>query len=643
MGTNTLNSVSSGAITAAMFNQFFTAMGGDLVPRQVVGSAAAPVDEVSSLGSASYKWLDAHIKNLYIDGALFDPDALGSDTSNAIVSGAVRTTSDQPDFIRASGSGANATLLATTTNLQITANASSVTITSDIALSSITLAPSTNNTCLVNDATLTDQDSSKYTGEEYETPLTISTAGTEITDRIGQYACFKTPDGEYFIGYIDSATQISRCFRGFFFDSSGSPIERGTLADGDTLTIMSLGWVFVDNNGTTVDITYKNPIYSFVEPSSPDTDDYWFDLANRLWNRYDGAVFQEVDRIPVGLVVSDATNCVASRSFDFTKSYNALNEVSTIFLSVTQAITERPKSSISVYANRINFETTPLIFDITTDLETGLTEATSTQYWLYITQDGEPVISDQKYYNRLADLQGFYHPYNTWRCVGVIYNGSGSDIESVGSVENLSPVDIQYFTSSGTWTQPTGTKLVEVIVVGGGGSGGGAGSSANNGANGGTSSFGSHCSASGGTKAGTALSGGGAGTVTVGGAGGIGSGGDLNIRGGGGSAGSLTAATSQVAGGAGGNSFIGGGGAGGNDANGSSGTHGGGGGGGSTDSTSQYAAGGGGGAGGTAIKTITSGLGVTETVTVGSGGAADNQTSDGAAGAAGIVIVKSYR
>lgn len=132
----------------------------------------------------------------------------------------------------------------------------------------------------------------------------------------------------------------------------------------------------------------------------------------------------------------------------------------------------------------------------------------------------------------------------------------------------------KYFTTSGTYTKPAGLKFVVVEVVGGGGSGGGvqatgvsgfaegaggggggysqkrilasalgstetvtvgaggvAAAAAGSGQTGGTSSFGSHCSATGGQ--GGAL---GAGTTTsatsAGGIGGDASGGDLNVSGG---------------------------------------------------------------------------------------------------------------
>jgi hypothetical protein len=139
-------------------------------------------------------------------------------------------------------------------------------------------------------------------------------------------------------------------------------------------------------------------------------------------------------------------------------------------------------------------------------------------------------------------------------------NGSGAlSFSTVSSSVDGTFQDIEVFTSSGTYTKPSGLKRVVVYVVGGGGAGrsggggGGAGggtaievieassigstetvtigaggtdNTSNPAGSGGTSSFGSHCSATGG----------GGGALTAGGGhypgdGGAGSGGDLNITG----------------------------------------------------------------------------------------------------------------
>lgn len=138
---------------------------------------------------------------------------------------------------------------------------------------------------------------------------------------------------------------------------------------------------------------------------------------------------------------------------------------------------------------------------------------------------------------------------------------------------------IQTFTASGTWTRPAGCRAAHIKLVGGGGSGGnstsggtGAGgggysekfitsglgatetitvglggtaaTNGNNGNTGGTTSFGAHCSASGGTGGKTSNA------IGVG-IGGTGSGGDINIQG---SSGTVSITTSQ--GGNGGGSML---------------------------------------------------------------------------------------
>lgn len=164
-------------------------------------------------------------------------------------------------------------------------------------------------------------------------------------------------------------------------------------------------------------------------------------------------------------------------------------------------------------------------------------------------------------------------------------------------------LNMQVFTSSGTFTVPDGVTKIKATVVGGGGNGGNGIASSNAGAGGGgagtaigiytvtpgsavsitvgsatqASSFGSFCSAAGGSSA----------SGLTPGSGGVGSGGNLNLRGSG-----ANSSVTTGFGGCGGNSSIGGGGNGGVSSGSAQagGSYGGGGGGGS--GTSGFTAGG---------------------------------------------------
>ena len=179
------------------------------------------------------------------------------------------------------------------------------------------------------------------------------------------------------------------------------------------------------------------------------------------------------------------------------------------------------------------------------------------------------------------------------------YGTSGQVLKTQGSGAN--PVwgdaggglqSIQTFTSSGTYTKPSGINKVKVIVTGAGGgggggssnynggtgggaggtaielidvsslsstvavtvgTGGGGGSSNATGGTGGTSSFGAYCSATGGN-------GGGGADQAIYGTGGTGSSGNLNITGGDGDTGGGGQNSDDTSGGDGGSSFWGGGG-----------------------------------------------------------------------------------
>jgi hypothetical protein len=492
MGTNTLNDkAASDTIDQTWRNEINTALKLDHVPRN---SSGAPLTEAGSLGTASYQWLNTYTKDLTIDGQAIDFSSLFT-TNNRIKSCASRTYSSLPDIIRADGSAATCTVLATATDLVAVIDGVVTTSTADIEETGLTTAPSSNNTAFTDDGNLTGGSFGYYVGEN--NTLTIKNAGSEVTALVGQWVAFSYNGGASIIcGYLKSSTELINVKNGFFFDDSGDPIYRVVLSDNQSLTLLKVGWVFLNSGGTTVSVTYKTPTFSGTEPASPATDDYWYNRGTDKWNRYSGSAWEEVARIPIGIVVMDSSNCIASRSFDLHKNFDSYNSIRCNTYSNTQAI-GRVGGAISVYGTPINYNVQAPIWDITTDLENGQTESSSTPYFLYVSDDGKHYMSETKYLRR-PDLRGMYHPFESWRCVGVVVNNGSSNLENANSRQDRgwewAVGDTQVIADGKDFTV-LNAKVVKYIAVGGGGGGRG---SSGDGGDGGVTYFGSYATAGGG-------------------------------------------------------------------------------------------------------------------------------------------------
>lgn len=171
-----------------------------------VGSEVLPVsitDEVKELryqlnaiigGSFWYSGVPASLTTLNNS-----VNSLNPSPNNRIVSGRV-TGFNQPDYLVPAGSSASVSLKATTTNLSTYINGAPVVFLADLTLAGLTVAPSTQNTCLVNDSTLAGTQSTKTQGERASV-IQIDTIGTNISGKNGQYAAFKK-GSEVFIGQV---------------------------------------------------------------------------------------------------------------------------------------------------------------------------------------------------------------------------------------------------------------------------------------------------------------------------------------------------------------------------------------------------------------------------------------------------------
>lgn len=464
MGSNTLNARSAGqTILDTFFNDFNTALGGDFIGRNSSGVPSSG----QNLGTTSVPWGAINAQSLILNGTAVDASKIVSPV-NRIISGAKRSSSNQPAFITPNGAAPSFIVTGSIVSLVYDVNGTAYTISTDITKGSLTPAPSSSNTCVINDAAATGQSDTRLWGEpEHRKVLTVSSMGSNISGKVGKFCAFKIGT-EYFIGLVDSSTQISHCRRGYFYDSSINPVNRSTFSNGATITLMNLGWVFADIDQATIDVSFNPPVWSNVAPSSPATGDYWYDFSNKEWKRYDGATFQIINRVLIGNVVLDSANCVAARCIDFYAAYSSDNTISLDVSTTEIAIMSKPNSKVNVAGNIYDFAEFLQGWNITTDLAGthdmySATEQASTVYYFYLKDDGRAVISDISPYFR-NDLLGRYHPHNPWRCVGIAYNDGSSNITKASGFVNPGQNRVNVDTPTGYGSVGTSARIYSNVV-----------------------------------------------------------------------------------------------------------------------------------------------------------------------------------
>jgi len=317
-----------------------------------------------------------------------------------------------------------------------------------ILIDGLVKAPSTNNTCLVDDTNAAGGNETKILGE-FGTVINVDNMGSSITSLVGKVAAFKIVSAgltEYFTAYVQSSTQLRQAVRGGFFDSSANPKPRIVFSNNDTITLLKLTWIFLTSSKTIL-VTYNEPVYAATTPDSPATGDFWFDLTNQVWKRFDGASYTEVAVALVGVSLQDATNCVAARTFSRFANQSDVNTVDLEWISNTGVRMKQYGSQLSVFGSLNRFETSRLEWNMAAHLDTGLTEAANTIYYLYMKETGAPVISDQAPHDQRGDLRGFYHPFETWRYVGKITNDGSSNLTAASLVVASRTKETKFFSN----------------------------------------------------------------------------------------------------------------------------------------------------------------------------------------------------
>jgi|GEM_PF-5717520 len=416
MGSNNLAARSDGqTVQSDDVNQYRNALMGDSVPRNASGS---PEASQGSLGTISLPWNNLYLTGTVIqNGNVLDFSSLGGE-SHQIVSGTA-LASGYPNFLTFVSSTTTGRILGAATNLVLVVNNTSVTVTSNIDVTSLTLGPSASNTCLVNDATLTGQESSRLLGEDGN-PLTIGTVGSAITALDKTVQVFQK-GSEYFFAYIDASNN-----KLWPFKRGIAQTDRQTLSNGDTITMRQGNYIFLDVDGVTAYKTTIYPTFATTEPTSPSNNQWNFNTTSKHWERYSGS-WSNMSAHWLGTVICDSSAAVASDSNDFNLNWKS---------ALAGSFEIMDADTLRVILKRINvagrdFYTNDfgqtIQLSASGDRETGVAENPNTDYYVYA--DNNLKLRFSTIAPRFIDYrQGLYHPKQYWRYLGIVHNDSGSNL-----------------------------------------------------------------------------------------------------------------------------------------------------------------------------------------------------------------------
>lgn len=429
MSTNTITQKgASPTISNPDLDQYYTALENDVVPR----NSGAATDEGGRLGTPTYQWDKLYVKNgIYLDGSPIGGGGGGSsggsfsDSSNYILSSSVQADGNAPNFLIPSGSTNTVTIKGLTTPLEVVINGASAIFSTDVTITGLTSAPATNNTCLVNDASLAG---AVWTRQLRRIPY--DTAGSNITAKDGQIVGF-LHNSEYFLAYVDNTNlTLTILKRGAFLNSSSAAIVRTGVSDNATITLMSTAWVYADNTGTSAAVGYTSPTYSGTAPASPATGDYWYDLTVKSWKIWSGAAWSVANRTLIGVaLINSAGVCVAALNLNTKIDALPLNTIKLRKYTNSKVISLDPVNNFSVNGSFWS-SYAPIVWDMAVNLDTSLTEANNTPYYFYLTHQGKPIISDEIPEWR-ADANAWYHPYKTYLYIGRARNDGSGNLQDV--------------------------------------------------------------------------------------------------------------------------------------------------------------------------------------------------------------------
>ena len=426
MGTNTLTERSDGqVITQDWFNDFNQAARLDWLPRN---ASNVVTNQGGSLGSNSFNWLSVYAKNYFLDNVLLDLSQFTT-TTNKILSGLEAAgTGGFPGYLSAGGiANLVATLNAASTNFVFSIAGEDVTLTSNLTFTTVA-GYSTNNTCLVNNSAYSADPAFSKTEGEHGASIIVDTAGSNVTAAVGKYEFFTINNGsetELFFAYVVSSTELRPIYRGM------GGTSRIAFSDNDVITICKATYFFVSTNGTAFTTTIY-PLCVDTLPSAGTAGRYANRKSDDTWHYDDGANWTEVDRAWVGFGASPnaADNTYVGyfpHIHDFNKAWSD-KHVGSLKYTSASTVTIPTGYQVSVAGvTQIAYAETVVDLSSANDRESGVSEAASTLFYLYVDKNFKFRFSN--ICPRPLDARGgFYHPSKLWRCVGTVYNDGSSNI-----------------------------------------------------------------------------------------------------------------------------------------------------------------------------------------------------------------------
>lgn len=403
--------------------------------------------------------------------------ALGSALNvSRVISGPSSTASSAARFITPGNTTAAITINGGgTAPLVYAVNGTNYTISTNLVVGSLGTAAVAN--AIINDPALVGQESSKWQGED-GTTLAISNASAAISALVGSWGAFSVTDSgktEYFMAYVQSATAFTNCLRGYFFNSSLLPVQRIPINNNSTVSLMKLAWLY-GTTASAVLVGYSPPTFAYLQPGSPATGDYWFNLSTNIWMTFNSATWVTAGSTLLGVCAQTTAFSVAARSFDYAGSAIPYSNLVLNYNDTSSMVAQNWGSKIGVGASLIDFRNTkPQWSSAALDPNGTVAFTAATTYWAYVGETGQLNLSWQKPYQSAGNGQGWYHPYENWRTVGYMRTNGSTAFDSTTLTSYLLDVNAtptvgvayNYFVNGGfDYWQAVGTAAA-VTAAGG--------------------------------------------------------------------------------------------------------------------------------------------------------------------------------